>query len=322
MRLSIKLIAIIIILGFYAALLNAQDEDINYKVKKGDTLWGIAGEKLDNHSLWQEIVRENPDINNPNLILPGQQIKLMTVPEGEAVPQEPMKEDVNIMLPAEGEIVSVEELHPTEVPTKEIDVLEKGLILRGGYIVKNLKTVGKIVSAPSEMTIYGWNDYVYIEADYDTKKYYIVKENKRLWNNLKYYGKLIDILGVVEIIGDEAGYKKGILLSADKEIPINSLLIPYYDLDYTADNKREVKEKADGQIIGIKEEYYMNYLFDILYTNKGIKDGVKPGDIYTVYSNKKPLKPVGKMKILSVQNNTSIAYVVGNSVEIFTGYTF
>jgi Ca2+-binding RTX toxin-like protein len=47
-----------------------------YTVKKGDTLWDIAEEKLGNPLLWPDIWHLNPEITNPDVIYPGQVIKV------------------------------------------------------------------------------------------------------------------------------------------------------------------------------------------------------------------------------------------------------
>ena len=44
-----------------------------YTVKKGDTLSGIAAK---HHTTLQNLVRLNPQIKNPNLIYPGDAIRL------------------------------------------------------------------------------------------------------------------------------------------------------------------------------------------------------------------------------------------------------
>ena len=45
-----------------------------YKVKKGDTLWGIAQDKCGDGNAWHSIYADNINVigNDPNFILPGQ----------------------------------------------------------------------------------------------------------------------------------------------------------------------------------------------------------------------------------------------------------
>jgi nucleoid-associated protein YgaU len=71
------LAAALITMASYAAAVELRaDHPETYVVKRGDTLWDIAGRFLKRPWLWPEIWQANPQIKNPHLIYPGDVISL------------------------------------------------------------------------------------------------------------------------------------------------------------------------------------------------------------------------------------------------------
>lgn len=56
-----------------------EDAPETYLVKRGDTLWGISGMYLEQPWLWPELWDANPQIDNPHLIYPGDELYLSWV---------------------------------------------------------------------------------------------------------------------------------------------------------------------------------------------------------------------------------------------------
>ncbi len=61
----------------------AQNAPKSYVVKKGDTLWDISAKFLQQPWLWPKLWRINPEIQNPHLIYPGDELNLVYDDQGQ-----------------------------------------------------------------------------------------------------------------------------------------------------------------------------------------------------------------------------------------------
>ncbi len=70
------IVAMLTVATYAVAAEMRADHPDTYVVKRGDTLWDIAGRFLNKPWLWPEIWQANPQIQNPHLIYPGDVISL------------------------------------------------------------------------------------------------------------------------------------------------------------------------------------------------------------------------------------------------------
>ena len=74
-RLRMVVAAALLTIAAYAVAAAGEQQD-NYTVQRGDTLWGIAKRFLAKPWLWPEIWQANPQVHNPHLIYPGDVLSL------------------------------------------------------------------------------------------------------------------------------------------------------------------------------------------------------------------------------------------------------
>lgn len=74
--LSVSAVALLTFASYALAQELREGHPDTYVVRKGDTLWDIAGRFLSRPWLWPEIWQANPQIENPHLIYPGDVISL------------------------------------------------------------------------------------------------------------------------------------------------------------------------------------------------------------------------------------------------------
>lgn len=80
---KILILGVALVFSFVAVAANSvklkDDRPDFYFVKKGDTLWDISSKYLNSPWLWPEIWHANPQVENPHLIYPGDQLKLVYI---------------------------------------------------------------------------------------------------------------------------------------------------------------------------------------------------------------------------------------------------
>ena len=73
---TVVAVTLLTVTAYAAAVEMRGDHPDTYVVKRGDTLWDIAGRFLQKPWLWPEIWQANPQVKNPHLIYPGDVLSL------------------------------------------------------------------------------------------------------------------------------------------------------------------------------------------------------------------------------------------------------
>jgi len=290
----------------------SQTQEIKeYKVKKGDTLWDISNKELKDPFLWPKIWKENPGIKNPDLIYPDQIVKIplyLLQKEVEAPVPEPVAEKAPE--PAK------EEVKTEPAPVKIKPLVDKNVYLASGFVGDLTSYDGTIDGHASGRIIFGNNDMVYVKFRGEVKigdRYYIYHKGQDVIHPVTgaRMGYVMEPVGILEVKKFEYGETVAEILQGFSEILIGDLLIPYSEMQPPVVAQPFRKPDIDGYVIATRQLKLMSGNNDIVYVDRGEKDGLKPGDlINTVAIAGKHKVPNGQLQVISTRENTAAAIIV------------
>jgi hypothetical protein len=299
----------------------AQQQVKEYTVQKGDTLWDISKRELNDAFLWPKVWKENPEIANPDKLMPGQiiRIPLYLMQKEEKAEEPPVAEPAEYKAPKKEAVQRVE---ATPVPEKPF--LSKNLYIASGHIADTVPVAGKISGAPTMRTLFGNLDMVYVKTGGQVRpgdRFYVLKQPKLIMHpitNTK-VGYLVEVAGIVEIKKFEFGETVAQILTVYNDITTEDVLIPYVEMAVPVVSKPYRKPDIKGYIVAARDLRENNGLFDVVYMDRGKKDGVEIGDIFrTVFIGKQKV-PSGIIQVFAVKDTTATAIVRDSTISIIPG---
>jgi len=221
---------------------------------------------------------------------------------------------------------------PEEQP---LPLIDKYAMLSAGYVTET-ESEGAIVGTyETGKSIVSYDDIVYVKMR--------MKENTNIGDKFlvyvplnkvkhprtgKYYGRLIKGLGILQITHKDAPdvFTARISLSFDA-IEKNNLLAKYQEPSLIYHSTEKKVKEISGYILEVTDHRTINSQIDVVYLDRGVADGVQPGDKFAVYEDLHqkgfPRKKIGDVRVFLVEEHTSTAIVTksidalvrGNAIE-------
>jgi hypothetical protein len=126
-------------------------------------------------------------------------------------------------------------------------------------------------------------------------------------------GYVVEMLGVAEILRFEYGDILAKITLMSNDIHSGDLLEPYYEIVPPLTSGVFRKPDISGYIVASRFGHIADAKFNIVYIDKGLRDGVDIGDIVKVLTVSEGHKvPVGTIQIIACRDTTSTAVVLDN----------
>jgi hypothetical protein len=280
-----------IVLSLFFVLLSlpliANDVELNpdhpqrYVVKKGDTLWDISGMFLKKPWHWPDIWYVNPQIDNPHLIYPGDELSLVWR-DGRPM-LELNRGDRTVKLGPEIRETLMDK-PITTIPLSAIGPFLSKPKVVGAEVLDNAPYV---VASADERLISGAGDFVYVRGvqDDDSTNYSVFRG-----------GKVYTDPDSEEILGYEAIYTGDAALVAsgdpakvdltytNREVQIGDRLLEVeddgHDLYFIP---HAPEQELNGRIISVFDGVSQVGQYQIVVLNLGDRDGLETGHVLSVY---------------------------------------
>ena len=258
-----------------------------YRIKKGDTLWGISGGILKDHFQWPLIWKENAQIKNPDRIYPGERIKIPSLTpsatEGSAASGTATSKNVPIRKPAP--IVRKGPKKPAVkiiTPVRESYLFNRKEVISSGFMSKKVPSVGEVRSSVGERALIAKGDDVYIDlsAPAAAGAKFLVAGVSKIDDPLtgKFAGYLIEPHAIAVVTGENAGLVRAAITDTFERVGPGDVLIKYAEpRELLWDTRRE--PSVEGHVLALEKQRLLGGGMDIIYLNKGSAEGLKAGDM-------------------------------------------
>ena len=265
-----------------AVELNADVPEI-YIVKKGDTLWGISGMYLKEPWLWPELWDANPQIDNPHLIYPGDELHLVWV---DGQPRLRLSRGRDVKLAPNMRVTPLD----LAIPTIPLDQIGPWLKHNRVLDAEGVNGSAYIVAADERQLISGPGDRVYGRGPFPdgerTFGIYRVGENYLDPTTKEFLGYQVKDVGSANLLSSNRDDVTELELTrVTVEVRIGDRLLPLEErvLDASFHPRAPEQEIVGGVMMAVEGGVTQIGNMSIVVINKGKREGLRIGDVLAIY---------------------------------------
>ena len=329
-----------------------------YTVVKGDTLWDICKTKFNNPWLWVKVWERNPHITDPNWIYPGDKILLdLKAPVKDTFVKKENKKKyaskkvettkysgdvktfkfVDNKLPFRKKTIMTQ----TETPVKYVEpndsnkknqVIKRTTQFAGFILEENKKPFAKIIDIADNKLLASYNDIVFINRGTKNQvregdEFLVYEIGKKIENPKNYsnVGSLVTVAAKIKVL---VAYKKiSKCRVIDSVTPFQKGYYADYEYPKIVLSKKNIKPNYEGIILYINNGTGYGSLNDIVFVNRGVKDGIKAGMYFDVVKKSHkiktsdgikilPQKLLGRIKVLNAREHSATGIIIDVKSEL------
>ncbi len=252
-----------------------------YVVKKGDTLWDISSMFLNSPWLWPEIWHVNPQVDNPHLIFPGDELNLVYI---DGKPKLVVKRNRDVKLSPQMRISELD----LAIPAIPLDAIAPFLSHSRVVNQGDFEAAPYVLGGKGGRIIGGAGDELYARGDFEPEHdtfgifrkgtAYIDPETQEFLGIQALAIANSKMVGIDDTVGTLA------LNLTTEEVRIGDRLFP--------DEERSIRSNfypaapegdINGYLIAVEGGVSQIGSMDVVVINKGQREGLEVGDVLAIH---------------------------------------
>ncbi|MDE0950039.1 MAG: LysM domain-containing protein [Halioglobus sp.] len=254
-----------------------------YTVKKGDTLWGISGMYLKEPWLWPELWDANPQVDNPHLIFPGDELYLVWI---DGQPRLRMRRGRDVKLVPNMRVGPLD----LAIPAIPLDQIGPWLVRNRVMNAEEINQSAYIVAGDERRLISGPGDRVFGRGPFPDgeRTYGIYRVGQKYIDPItqEFLGYQIMDVGSAKLQSSNRDDVTELEITRiTEEVDIGDRLLPMEEriLDATFHPRAPDAEIVDGIMIAVEGGLTQIGDMSVVVINKGKRDGMEIGNVLAVY---------------------------------------
>ncbi len=311
-----------------------------YRVQPGDSLWQIAEEKLHSPWLWHDLAAQNPDLEEPYLIYPGDEIIISKQNGKQRLSIKKQAGCSSDFHPQQfydvrtGKVLPKKRVSKNVAPIPIIPLSKIKPFFHHSKILPSNKPIQpwpRIEALKGEHIRVGKGDSAYAAPMFYPvgSIFYIFRLGKDLLHpkSHRYLGTEAEVVGEAELTAVSAvGVGTLKILSSYREISTGDLLMPGKKENitpYFIPRKPSDQNMAKGEIVDVAEGLSQISQYQIVTITGGKDRNRRPGDVLTILHQPVeapvplPKEKAGKLLVFGVYDHLSHALVVKATQAIY-----
>lgn len=261
-----------------------------YTVVRGDTLWDIAGTFLNHPWQWPDIWQVNPQIENPHLIYPGDQVSL-TYRDGKPILSLSKRGlgGRNVKLSPSMRV----HRHDDAIDPIPLDAIHQFLSRPQIIRESDVDRMAYVVAAQDERIASGAGDVVYVRGlnEPSTNKYSVFRPGGEYRDGDT--GELLgyEALHIADVILEKLGDPSTAYVQrSNREIIDGDRLLPQQVDEYPDFVPSAPNTDVAGNIISVIDGVSQIGQYQVVVLDRGMEDGLMPGNVLAIYQKGKVVK--------------------------------